>query len=77
MANIVGQNGSNESAFDEKSNVFAVFVATVVLVVLVFLAIYYKAVLKTKEELDGYQQQTARSASNAYTEDMIWVLSYR
>ncbi|CAL8112824.1 unnamed protein product [Orchesella dallaii] len=76
VAKIIGQDTSNESAFKETSHVFAIFVATVGLVVLVFLAIYYKAFLKTRAELDTFQEQS--SAPNSYASaDMRWVLTYR
>lgn len=75
-AKIIRDSRPTESAFEETSYVFAFFVGTVTVVVLVFLTLYYKAVLKTKSELDECRLQNP-CPSNMFTSEMIWIFNYR
>lgn len=77
VAKLIGGNSSNESAFQEQSVVFFVFAITVGLVVLAFLALYYRAVLKTKGEMERFREQKDSSANNSYLPEILWILTYR
>lgn len=63
-----------ESAFHESSPVFPIFGGTVLIVVLISFVVFYKAVLKTNQDLSDIKE---KGIPPPYASDLEWVLEYR